>query len=396
MPAKPIFKLLLGGFFACLVFLCLPKATFAATLAVSPTSNSVTVGSTFTVNIILDTTGQAVFGADIDSLHFNPTVLQVQDALSTTTGVQIAPGSLMPINEYNNVDNTNGVIQFSQTIATGGSNFTGSGILASITFQALATGTSALTFDFTVGSTNQCVVAVLYSNALTAVTNGSYTVTAASDTTPPTVPAGLTATATSASTVNLSWTASTDPTVGGQTTSGLAGYKIYRGGSQIATSATNSYSDSGLTAATQYTYTVAAYDNAGNTSAQSGSASATTKAALPAISNLVGSNTTASTTQISWNTNVATNGQVFYGLTVSYGSSSALVDNSPKTTSHTVTLSGLSAATTYHFKATSIDASGNSTSTPDFTFTTTSGPDTTAPSVPTVFPPPRFRPARLM
>ncbi len=91
---------------------------------------------------------------------------------------------------------------------------------------------------------------------------------------------------------------------------------------------------------------------------------------LPVISNLVGSNTTSNSTKISWDTNIATNGQVFYGKTSSYGLSSVLVDNSPKTTSHSVTLSNLSAATAYHFKVTSIDASSNSISSSDFTFTT--------------------------
>ncbi|MBU6415377.1 fibronectin type III domain-containing protein, partial [Patescibacteria group bacterium] len=93
-----------------------------------------------------------------------------------------------------------------------------------------------------------------------------------SDTIPPSTPTNLTATAVSSSQINLSWIASTD-------TIGVTGYKIYRNGSQIATVATTSYSDTGLTAATTYTYTVAAYDAAGNTSAQSSSVSATTQSA---------------------------------------------------------------------------------------------------------------------
>ena len=96
------------------------------------------------------------------------------------------------------------------------------------------------------------------------------------DTTAPTVPAGLTATAVSTSQINLSWSASTDS--GG---SGLAGYKVYRGGVQIATTTASSYSDSGRAAATQYCYAVAAYDNAGNASAQSSQACATTPESLP-------------------------------------------------------------------------------------------------------------------
>jgi chitodextrinase len=91
-----------------------------------------------------------------------------------------------------------------------------------------------------------------------------------SDTTAPSVPANLTATAISSLAVNLSWSASTDNV-------GVTGYKVYRGGAQIGTSVTNSYSDTGLTANTAYAYTVSAYDAAGNNSGQSSSASATTQ-----------------------------------------------------------------------------------------------------------------------
>jgi hypothetical protein len=56
----------------------------------------------------------------------------------------------------------------------------------------------------------------------------------------------------------------------------VAGYRIYRNGTQIATAASTSYQDTGLTAATTYSYTVAAYDSAGNLSAQSSPVSATT------------------------------------------------------------------------------------------------------------------------
>jgi YD repeat-containing protein len=87
----------------------------------------------------------------------------------------------------------------------------------------------------------------------------------------PSVPAGLSATAVSGTQINLSWSPSTD--TGG---SGLAGYKIYRGGSEIGTRTTTSFSDSSLTSSTTYSYTVAAYDADENVSAQSSSASATT------------------------------------------------------------------------------------------------------------------------
>lgn len=98
-------------------------------------------------------------------------------------------------------------------------------------------------------------------------------VAATGDTQAPTVPGGLTASAVSKSQVNLSWTASTDNV-------GVSGYQIFRDGSPLTTVAapTTSYSDTTVSPSTLYTYSVAAYDAAGNTSAQSGNASVTTPA----------------------------------------------------------------------------------------------------------------------
>ena len=86
----------------------------------------------------------------------------------------------------------------------------------------------------------------------------------------------------SSSQINISWTASTDS--GG---SGLSGYKVERcAGSgcssfvQIAITSSTSYSDSSLSASTTYIYRVRAYDNAGNNSGYSNSAT-------PALQDLV-------------------------------------------------------------------------------------------------------------
>jgi cellulose 1,4-beta-cellobiosidase len=51
----------------------------------------------------------------------------------------------------------------------------------------------------------------------------------------------------------------------------VTGYKIYRGGSLVGNSTSTTFTDTGLTAGTSYTYTVAANDAAGNISAQSAS-----------------------------------------------------------------------------------------------------------------------------
>ena len=99
------------------------------------------------------------------------------------------------------------------------------------------------------------------------------------DTTPPSIPTNLSASAISSSQINLTWTASTDNV-------GVTGYKIFRGGVQVGTSATNSFSNTGLTASTAYSYYVSAYDAAGNNSGNSNTASATTQAGTSGWTNV--------------------------------------------------------------------------------------------------------------
>lgn len=89
------------------------------------------------------------------------------------------------------------------------------------------------------------------------------------DTQPPSTPTNLAATTVSSTQINLTWTASTDNV-------GVAGYKVYRGGSQVGTATTNSYADNGVSPNTLYSYQVRAYDLAENSSGLSNTDSATT------------------------------------------------------------------------------------------------------------------------
>ncbi|MBI4020503.1 MAG: family 16 glycosylhydrolase [Candidatus Aenigmarchaeota archaeon] len=99
------------------------------------------------------------------------------------------------------------------------------------------------------------------------------------DTTPPSVPTNLVATATSCSSVSLDWTASAD------SESAIAGYIVYRDGVELPIRPyLPGYGDGGLAASTTYAYMVAATNTAGLVSAQSAPASATT----PECSNATG------------------------------------------------------------------------------------------------------------
>src|SRR2546423_8189142 len=89
------------------------------------------------------------------------------------------------------------------------------------------------------------------------------------DTTAPSTPTGVLASALSSSQINLSWAASTDNVK-------VTRYIVRRNGVKVASPVSTSYADTGLSPATTYSYTVAARDAAGNISPNSTSVSVTT------------------------------------------------------------------------------------------------------------------------
>ena len=108
----------------------------------------------------------------------------------------------------------------------------------------------------------------LYSRALTSTEVAG--LIGPPDTSPPTAPLNVLATTFSSTQINVTWSAATDNV-------GVAGYRIFRNGTQVGSTATAlSYPDTGLAPSTQYTYTVVAFDAAGNASAPSSGSTATT------------------------------------------------------------------------------------------------------------------------
>ncbi|MCX5092908.1 glycoside hydrolase family 18 chitinase [Streptomyces sp. NBC_00365] len=80
---------------------------------------------------------------------------------------------------------------------------------------------------------------------------------------PPSTPGTPTASAITDTSVKLSWSAATDD-------KGVKNYDVLRGGTKVATVTTTSYTDTGLTAGTDYSYTVQARDTADQTGPVSG------------------------------------------------------------------------------------------------------------------------------
>ena len=147
---------------------------------------------------------------------------------------------------------------FAQIATTAGTTFNNTGLTA---------GTG---YSYRVRATDAAGNLSGYSNVATATTT-------AVDTQAPTAPSNLTATAASSSQINLSWTASTDNV-------GVTNYLVERcvtascTFAQIATTAGTTFNNTGLTAGTGYSYRVRATDAAGNLSAYSNVANATTTA----------------------------------------------------------------------------------------------------------------------
>ncbi|MDP1772116.1 MAG: fibronectin type III domain-containing protein, partial [Methylobacter sp.] len=182
--------------------------------------------------------------------------------------------------------------------------------------------------------------------------------TKAADSTAPSTPSGLSATV-SSSKISLTWNASTDNV-------SVSGYKIYRGSTEIGTSATTSFADTSVTGGTTYNYTVKAYDAAGNLSAASNTATVNVPAAaaINITSNYAG-NITNNSAKINWTTNVSSTGVVCYDphadLVAKNTCSHVTASNSA--TSQSVQLTGLYKNTTYYYsiKATSGSATAVST-----------------------------------
>jgi chitodextrinase len=138
----------------------------------------------------------------------------------------------------------------------------------------------------------------------------------------------------------------------------VAKYEVFRGSTLVGSPTGTSFTDTGLSASTAYSYTVKATDAAGNVSAASTAVTGTTSTAggdtIPpsAPTGVTVSGTTSSSVSLSWTAstdNVGVTGyQVFRGNTLV---------GSPATTSFTDT--GLNASTAYSYTVKAVDAAGN-------------------------------------
>jgi hypothetical protein len=116
------------------------------TIRLVPTADALDVSETGNVEIHLDNVDN-LYGMHL-SLKFDPTMLRVQDADPAQQGIQIEPGHL-PAPDFavrNEANNDQGTIEYAVIQLYPREPATGSGVVATIRFQAVGKGDSPLTF----------------------------------------------------------------------------------------------------------------------------------------------------------------------------------------------------------------------------------------------------------
>jgi len=176
-----------------------------------------------------------------------------------------------------------------------------------------------------------------------ATTNAFYAVgvgaaySGSTDTVAPSAPTALAASGTTGTTTNLTWTASTDNVA-------VTGYDIYQGTTLKGSSTTTSYTVTGLTPSTAYTFSVKAKDAAGNISASSSTVNVTTTTA----------GITYCTSQGNSTADEKINKVVFGTInntstgTAGYENYTAISTNAARGTAYTITITPVWTSTTYN------------------------------------------------
>lgn len=178
--------------------------------------------------------------------------------------------------------------------------------------------------------------------------SGVLSVATPADTTVPTRPADLAATAITTTSCTLSWTGSTDNV-------GVTGYLIYRSGVQIGSSSGTSFDVVGLVPDTSNSLTVRATDAAGNLSAASVALAVRTLALPPSSpTGLAATALKATSFTLSWAASSGgTGGIAGYDIY----QNGALIGST--TTARTLAVSGLAPTTEYSMTVTARDSAGN-------------------------------------
>jgi chitodextrinase len=350
-------------------------------------------------------------GSESQSIYYAKNILAATAGANTVT-VTFSPAAAFPdvrIVEYKGIDTTSPLDVSVGNVGSSNSSNSGSVTTTNATDllvagNIIATGTTGAGTGFTKRLITTPDADIIEDRVVTAVGSNSATAPlapagawvmqmvafraagSAPDTTPPTAPTNLTATAASGTQINLSWTAATDNVA---VTSYLV--ESCQGAScstfaQIGTTAGTTFNATGLTAGTSYSFRVRATDAASNLGPYSAVATATTTApdTTPptAPSNLTA--TTISNVQINvaWTAATDNVGVTSYLVERCQGASCSNFAQIGTTAGTAMNVTGLTAGTSYSFRVRATDAAGNLGSYSNVASATTTAPDSTPPTAP--------------
>lgn len=301
------------------------------------------------VAVVLSTMGMASFASAASG---GPTVTLASTTASTTSATTI------PVTATFSVD-VHGLASTSIAVSNGTvSNF--AGVDSNYTFDVTPTANGAVTVSIPADAATG-IDAPAKGNQASNVLAFAYTAATTTDVTAPVISnVVITPTSTGA---GVTW--NTNEAAVGQVFYGTTTSYGHSTTLETTASTTHAATLSGLTASTTYHYQITARDASLNTSATTDAtfmttAAATTTPSAPTISNIAVSGVGTSTATITWNTNLASSTQLFYGTTTGYGHSTTL--DTTATSSHSVALSGLTEATLYHFHIVATNGTGSTTS----------------------------------
>ena len=199
------------------------------------------------------------------------------------------------------------------------------------------------------------------------------------DTQAPSVPQGMAWNGVTSNTVGLRWNAATDNV-------GVAGYRLYKNGVAVGTTTSLSYTYTGLTCATTYTFALEAYDAAGNASFRPAATGTISTAACPADTqapaapgSLAANGSTQTSAGLRWNASTDNVGVAGYRV---YRNGSAATT----TTSLSYSFAGLACGTSHTVAVEAYDAAGNVSSRPSRSISTSACPAPTPAPTPTAVP----------
>jgi chitodextrinase len=324
---------------------------------------------TFTINnLTIPVKAQEVYSANFDpyksvtittTVPYRATVSSVLNGTITQTPADtVAPNDVTGLTT-SNVTYSGLTLTWttsSSTDTTGYSVYQGATLLTTVSGTSYnVTGLSGSTsYTFTVKAKDAA-------NNLSSGVSVSITTPVAPDTTAPNNVTNLVTSNVAQTGLTLTWSASSS--------SDVASYDIYNGVTLLTNVTGTTYNVTGLTANTNYTFTVKAKD-ASNNVASGTSVTITTLVNPPSdVTNLTTANVTNTNLTLNWTASSgATSYDVYNGVT--------LLGN---TTSTTYNVTGLTASTQYTFKVIAKNAGGSSTGVTT-TVTTNSAADVTPPS----------------